>query len=363
MKRTYIWGTGRIAEYVYHFYYNELESYNIVGCIDNDKTKEGKTFEGTDICIFQPDVLICDKQSQVIILTAAYQAIEQQIINDYPWMIGSVQSPLLLTKRRLISRYKDTKNEEIKDILYYLKDHPLQVFNYEFATKYSNRNYDILYDKQVKLFYTMYENKRMYFAKHLDSEEKVKDYYGQIVLEQDIESPHRYLYGDFQVENNSVVIDAGVAEGNFALSVIDKVKKIYLFESDPDWVEALENTFKPYRDKVIIVNKYLSDFVDASTVSVDSFVSEDHIDFIKLDIEGEEYYALKGAENTIISSAKMKCAVCTYHKEFDYIALSQLLQEFEFDIETSRGYMWFPYDRNSIYDLPTLRKGLIRARK
>lgn len=363
MKRTYIWGTGRIAKYVYHFYYNELESYNIVGCIDNDKTKVGKTFEGTDICIFQPDVLIDDKQSQVVILTAAYQEIEQQIMNDYPWMIGSVQSPLLFTKHRLISRYKDTRNEEIKDILCYLKDHPLQVFNYEFTKKYSNTNYDILYDEQAELFYTMFYNKRMYFARNLDSEEKVRDYYGQVMLEQDMESPHRYLYGDFQVDSNSVVIDAGVAEGNFALSVIDKVKKIYLFESDPDWIEALKYTFEPYKDKVIMVNKYLSNYVDASTVSIDSFVSEDQIDFIKLDIEGEEYYALEGAKNTIISSSKMKCAVCAYHKEFDYFALLQLLQEFGFDTETSRGYMWFPYDRNSIYDLPTLRRGLIRAKK
>lgn len=363
LKRTYIWGTGKIAKYVYHFYYNELESYNIVGCIDNDKAKEGKTFEGTDIRIFRPDVLKCDQQSQVIILAAAYQEIEQQIINDYPWMCGRVQSPLLFTKQRLISRYKSTGNEEIKDILCYLKDHPLQVFNYEFTAKYNNRNYDIVYDEQAGLFYTMFENKRMYFARNLDSEEKVIDYYRQVRLEQDIESPHKYLHEDFQVDSNSVVIDAGVAEGNFALSVIDKVKKIYLFESDPDWIEALKYTFAPYSDKVILVNKYLSDYVDASTVSVDSLVEEEQIDFMKLDIEGEEYYALEGARNTISSSTRMKCVVCTYHKEFDYIALSQLLQGFGFDIETSKGYMWFPYDRNSIYDLPTLRRVLIRAKK
>lgn len=363
MRRTYIWGTGKIAKYVYHFYCNELESHNLVGCIDNDKSKEGKAFEGTNLRIYQPNVLIHDRHCQVIILLYAYQEVEQQIKNDYPWLTGNVYSPLLLTKQRLISRYKDTSNEEIRDILCYLENHPLQVFNYEFTSKYSNRNYDILYDKQVKLFYTLFEDKRMYFARKFDSEEKVNDYYRQIMLEQDIESPHRYLYEVFQVDSNSVVVDAGVAEGNFALSIIDKVKKIYLFESDPDWIEALKYTFEPYGNKVVIVNKYLSNFVDASTVSIDAFVSEEQVDFMKLDIEGEEYYALEGARNTISSSNKMKCAVCTYHKEFDYIALSGLLRELGFDVETSKGYMWFPYDRDSIYDLPTLRRTLIRGRK
>ena len=363
MKRTYIWGTGEIAKYVYHFYHNELEYNNIVGCIDNDKMKEGKTFEGTDICIFQPDVLMHDRHCQIIILAGAYHEIEQQIRNDYPWVGGNVYSPLLFTKKRLMSRYENTSNEEIKDILRYLKNHPLQVFNYEFTSKYKNKKYDILYDEQAKLFYTFFENKRMYFARSFDSEEKARDYYRQIMLEQDIESPHRYLYEDFQVNENAVVVDAGVAEGNFALSVIEKVKKIYLFESDPEWIEALKYTFEPYSDKVVIVNKYLSNYVDASTVSIDAFVSEEQIDFMKLDIEGEEYYALEGAKNIISSSTQMQCVVCTYHKEFDYMALSQLLREFGFQTETSKGFMWFPSDRNSIYELPTLRRGLLRAKK
>lgn len=63
-----------------------------------------------------------------------------------------------------------------------------------------------------------------------------------------------------------------VAEGNFALSVIDKVKKMDFFESDPDWIEALNYTFAPYMDKVMLVNKYLFNFEDASTVSIDYIV-------------------------------------------------------------------------------------------
>ncbi len=363
VKRTYIWGTGKIAQYVYHFYHDELKAYNIVGCIDNDKRKEGQIFAEGGLHIFAPDILLKDQNCHIIILAEAYSEIEQQIAGKYPWIVGRIENYKLVTKQRLLARYRNTKDEEIKEILSYLNDQPIQVFNYNFAAKYSGMDIDILYDEQAGLFYVLFEHKRMYFARHFDSKEKVGDYYRQIAMEQDLESPHRYLYGEFQVEDNSVVVDAGVAEGNFALSVIDRVKKIYLFEADSEWVEALKYTFAPYRDKVVIVNKYLSNYTDASTVSVDEFIPEEQIDFMKLDIEGEEYYALDGAKNVISSSRNMKCAVCTYHNEFDYYAVANLLDRLGFVVTHSKGYMWFPYDRNSIFDLPTLRRGLIRAGK
>lgn len=363
LKRIYIWGTGKIAQYICHFYHDELENYNIVGCIDNDKRKEGQIFAAGGMRIFSPDILLRDQSCHIIILAEAYREIEQQIAERYPWIMGRIENYLLFTKKRLLARYHSTEDEEIKDILGYLKEQPLQVFNYNFASKYYYMDYDILYDKQIELFYVLFDHKRMYFARRFNSEEKVRDYYRQIMMEQDLESPHRYFYGEFQVEDNSVVIDAGVAEGNFALSVIDRVKKIYLFEADSEWVEALKYTFAPYRDKVVIVNKYLSNYTDAATISIDAFISEEQIDFMKLDIEGEEYYALDGARNMISTSFNMKCAVCTYHNEFDYYALAHLLSGLGFTVTHSRGYMWFPYDRSSIFDLPTLRRGLIRAKK
>lgn len=47
-----------------------------------------------------------------------------------------------------------------------------------------------------------------------------------------------------------MIADIGSAEGNFSLSNIENVKKVYLFESDKEWIEALEATFRPWRDKV-----------------------------------------------------------------------------------------------------------------
>lgn len=361
MKRTYIWGTGKIANYACCFCKDTLKENNIIGCIDNDKKKEGKLF--WNFPIFTPSILENDKDCYIIILATAYEEINHQIMKNYPWLAERIESPLFITKHRLISRYKNICDPEILNVIEYLKKHSLQIFNYEFTSKYKKEKYDIQFDKKVGLYYTFFENKRMYFAKFLDTADKVENYYRQIMMEQDINSPHRYLTDIFQVTKNSVVIDAGVAEGNFALSIIDKVKKIYLFEPDLDWIEALNNTFYHYKDKVVIINKYLSNYTDENTVTLDDFIHEEKIDFIKLDIEGEEFYALEGAKNILNTSSKMKCVVCSYHQENDYIVLSQFFQNLGFTVNPSQGYMWFPYDKNYMYSLPTLRKGLIRAKK
>ena len=52
-------------------------------------------------------------------------------------------------------------------------------------------------------------------------------------------SPHCYK---IQTEEfiGKTVFDCGVAEGNFALDIIDFVEKIYLVECDKGWLKALK---------------------------------------------------------------------------------------------------------------------------
>lgn len=63
-----------------------------------------------------------------------------------------------------------------------------------------------------------------------------------------------------------------------------------------------------------------------SVTSLDSAVNE-KVTFIKMDIEGAEYEALKGAEN-IISAYHPKLAVSIYHKAEDIWELPQLILSF-----------------------------------
>lgn len=355
----YLWGTGKIAHDIMEQFEEEVSSMNICGFIDNDKKKEGNTFYGYKV--FQPNVLEKAGNYHVIVLNNFFDEIAGQISNEYKNVV-KCEGYRYFIKFRLIARYQRSTDKEILEILKYIQDGSLSVFNYPFSEKYHKAEYVIRYDGQKQLFYAIVNQKKMYFSRQYQDQKKVENYLRQIMMEQDMQSPHCYLAQSFQVKENAVVLDAGVAEGNFTLSIIDKVKKVYLVEPDKNWVEALRYTFEPYMDKVVIVNKYLSDYESKETATVDGLVT-DRLDFIKMDIEGEEYYALQGSKETISKSETIKCVACTYHQEFDYINLERFFDEMGMVSQPSGGYMWFPYDKDYFVSLPTLRRGLIRAEK
>jgi len=198
----------------------------------------------------------------------------------------------------------------------------------------------------------------MYFKKGL-TKEQIQIYYRNILKEQDDRSPHRYESSTFCVSDGDVVIDVGAAEGVFALSVIDKAKKIYLFEVDEGWIEALNVTFSAWKDKVVIVNKYISDNDSNNCIKLDTYFINEKIDFIKVDIEGAEQSLLLGATNLLKSPLKL--AICTYHMPNDAENISQILNKNGFQIVFSNGYVLPFWDLNIAP--PYFRKCLIRAVK
>ena len=160
--------------------------------------------------------------------------------------------------RKPIIQYLQKDIQERKNILRCLR-HSTRltdvIFPYCFVRKYKLQNVVVYEDDSCGLLYVLQEGKRMYFPAAWSRGAVVK-YYNGLLIEQDAQSPHRYEYGSFRVEQGDVVVDVGTAEGNFALLVAERARKLYLFEGDVSWLEPLRKTFEPWHEKVTIVNKY-----------------------------------------------------------------------------------------------------------
>jgi hypothetical protein len=256
--------------------------------------------------------------------------------------------------------YKQISKEQT-EVIFYLKKNPLSIFPYSFQEKYDYRNVEIFLDNTLVLHYVIFEGNRLYFKRSW-SVDLIKGCYSFLQMEQDIYSPHRYLTNEFFVQENDIVADIGAAEGNFALSIVQKAHKVYLFEKDEEWLEALEATFAPWKGKVEIINKFVSDENDEENITLDSFFEKKgSIDFLKIDVEGTETELLKGCEKILSTNKPLKLIICTYHNNNDEIVFSELLKNYGFDISYSKGYMIFVKDKK--IRPPYLRRGLIRAQK
>jgi len=262
----------------------------------------------------------------------------------------------------LLKNSKPIKNQqtEIQEAISFLKTHRFSSLPYFWSLKYDNFTTEIYFDKQFSFHYIIFEGKKLYFPKHYSQFQILWTMRG-ILKEQDRNSAHCYLTDEFQVENGSIVIDGGVAEGSFSLSIIEKIKKLYLIECQPEWIEALKLTFFPWKDKVEIIGKYLSDSDSENTVSVDNFVEvqESEKYFVKFDIEGYEMLAFEGMKKFFDETKNLKMCVCTYHHEEDAQNINKYLTDKGLNCNFSDSYIVF-VDENEV---PGFRKALIRTEK
>jgi len=288
-------------------------------------------------------------------------------------IVLKIKLRLLIIREKILKSYSNqNKPIDIEQIIEYIKKYKkIDMISYEFAKKYENLQVQIYKDEDLGLYYVIHKGNRMYFKKSM-SLEQIESYYRIICLEQDFKSPHRYLdeENDFSVVEGDVVLDIGSAEGNFILDNIEKISEAYLFEFESEWIDALKATFKPFENKVHIIQKYVSDCNQGNEITIDSFLEERNkkIDFLKMDIEGSEMKALRGAVKTLNQNEKIKLAICTYHNEDDECKFKQWLSKFNFRIDFSEGYIipiWDLYKINVFGRRVTLplRKGVLRAKK
>lgn len=360
-----IWGTGDVAEYCFEIFPKSsiLRENKIIAFVDSDLKKQGREFHGYPI--ISPDE-IRNFQFDFISIWVWWKRkeIEDYIIHKLMLPAESIADIFSPFKNLLFDRYKLCEDEEIKKIIRKVKAFPRpQVYNFDPVSLH--KNLEVFSDDSSGLNYIIFENKRMYLSREYQYffEREGKKYIsGDMWEEQDLNSPHLYEENGISVQKEDVIVDAGVCEGNFTLHHIEKVKRAYLFEGDHAWVEALSYTFKPYKDKIIIVDKFLGHVNNNMYTTMDSVVQE-KVNFIKMDIEGAEIEALSGAEKVLSQKSEIQCAICTYHKHDDEKNIGNILKKHGFRIEFSRGYMLPVFDEYVLNVEPEFRHGIIRGVK
>lgn len=258
--------------------------------------------------------------------------------------------------------YKNLDNSSLNECIQYMeKTNTIHTFNYNFIEKYHSSQINVTFDDSCGLYYYMYFGKKMYLKRNF-SKKEAQEYICGLLIEQDKNSPHKYLSESVILKNKDIIFDIGAAKGNFSLQIIDKVEKCIIFECDEKWIEALNKTFEQYKHKCIIVNSFVGNKRGNHLLVLDDYVKHNSLipNLIKMDIEGEEVNAIKGLEETINSTNNITLLLCTYHNLEDELQLNKILSS-SFEIEMSDGYMIWEGEEG--WKPPYFRKGIMRAFK
>jgi hypothetical protein len=246
------------------------------------------------------------------------------------------------------------KKNEYYNAYRFIGKHGITSYPFVASLTYKQLPISILYDENLP--YIEYNGRKLYFPKQY-LEQDIRNLYRSLRIEQDDDSAHRYVKSYDELEGK-ILLDIGAAEGIFALDAVDYVKKIYLFECEEQWMEPLQATFRPWRKKVEIIKKYVSDTDTSDSITIDSFMNGKEHDniHIKMDIEGAEQSALLGAKELLTNGKSISFSICTYHKEEDAQKIClffELLGWGGYYFEFTQGYLCYDF---------TLRKAICRGR-
>ena len=291
-KNIVIWGASSGGKGVLKFIRDLGKEANYF--VDIDKNKQGKVLEG--IKIFPPSNIG---------------------ENDFV-LIGSIFEDE-------ISRFLEDMNVEyVKDIIYILNfETPL--FNFSILNNHLEELsavFNLLSDKESKMVFSSYIKYILTTSPLHIQRSKYKQYFHPLV----------------RPEKGDIIVDGGAFNGDTAcefLTYEPHIKKIYSFEPDNEnflelvhnckdkrvvaikkglWSENKELTFNCGRGSGSYIGAGNKNTTKIQAVSLDSFFKDKALpDLIKLDIEGSELEALKGARE-IINKKQPKLQISLYHE-------------------------------------------------
>ena len=224
------------------------------------------------------------------------------------------------------------------------------------------------------------------------SDQKSKDVLVSFV-EQRISGDYSYSDGvlsDYHVEyfdpeiimdlDNTTLIDCGAYDGKETLQFFEggiNNKFSFVIEPDEDSIVLIKDKLRDFEDSIIIKNAVVSDEIRdvqfESGHGVGSGISEKGNDvvgsitidslfydyaerfngntIIKMDIEGTELSALKGAQNFIVEKTPI-LVVCVYHLKEDLITIPQFIKSINPDYKLYMRRYFRGYRDTVLYAIP-----------
>lgn len=269
----------------------------------------------------------------------------------YPKLQQQIQSEVLQ-----FFENKETE-EKIDSLKPFFQKYYSNMIPYDWIKEYSEEAVEVHFDKLKRLSYVYWHGKKMYWKKGvrpLAIQRNIND----LLIEQDNRSPHKYILTD--TLKGAVIADLGAAEGCFTLDVIEQIEHAYIFECEDNWIEALEATFEPYKDKVTIVKKFIGKDVDENCTTLDEYFRDKRLDYLKADIEGAEVDMLLGGSETMQSKVR-EVNICLYHTPNDEAKIIELLKQYGYTCQITDGYI-FIYNKQ-IEPRNWFRRGVALGRR
>jgi FkbM family methyltransferase len=146
--------------------------------------------------------------------------------------------------------------------------------------------------------------------------------------------------------SRGIVIDGGAASGDSAMVFLEYApQKVYAFEPSTQQIAEIEETIvlNNVHEKIEVIPFGLSQQTgrcliqdqrqvvsDISTTTLDSFCVDKCVSLIKLDIEGAELAAIKGAEKTIRRDRPLML-ISIYHRPEDFFEIKPLIESWGLD--------------------------------
>lgn len=365
MKKIIIFGLGEMGKKLT----DECLKYEVGAKIIAIADNKAEIVQYNGIPVISPSEIEKFSYDEIWICTVYFKEIMQQLSDNYGVereKMHFTEPVVPILEKRLREKYKAQLNNiesvsgELREVLQYLNSKPLRMYCYPFYNEYLYQDTPIYYDKKAGLYYGLYENKKMYLAKRFNTEQKARAYFNAVLMEQDTRSPHCYWNDDKMKQLSGIGVDVGAAEGIFALRIIEQVEHIYLAEVDSEWIDALRDTFEPYREKITIIPKFIAGKDVEQSVRLDTLLKDSRLDFLKMDIEGMEYQALQGAEN-LLTHNNVQLSVCVYHNEEDNQKITAWLQERGYTTRNSDGFIVCQGDWELEKDTTDFRRGLLFA--